>query len=107
MLWHVLDALQISKALRLEPSDDLLAPENIALRCSASVVQIMQVSYGSVPRPGAEIKGPFDYKKIPQQDCFAILRCNIKELDLLYLGDIHQRAVYKIGEPLVSVWVAP
>ena len=66
-----------------------------------------RVSYGSVPRPGVEIKGPFDYKKIPQQDCFAILRCNIKELDLLYLGDIHQRAVYKIGEPLVSVWVAP
>ena len=66
-----------------------------------------RVSYGSVPRPGTEINGPFDYKKVPRQDCFAILKCNIKELDLLYLGDIHQRAIYKMGDPWVSVWVAP
>ena len=44
---------------------------------------------------------------LKKSNCFAILRCNIKELDLLYLGDIHQRAVYKIGERLASVWVAP
>ena len=54
MLWHVLDALQITVGVRLEPLDDLLAPENMALRCSASVVQIMQVPYGSVPRGESE-----------------------------------------------------
>ena len=85
---------------------DILTGSEVEAEWSRIPMQ-SRVSYGSVPRPGSEIKGPFDYKKNPRQDCFAILRCNIKELDLLYLGDIHQRAVYKIGERLASVWVAP
>jgi len=66
-----------------------------------------RVSYGSKPSPGSEIKGPFDYQKLPEQDKFAVLKCDIRELDLLYLGALHQRAVYKIGDPSISTWVAP
>ena len=66
-----------------------------------------RVSYGSKPSPGIEINGPFDYQKLPEQDNFAVLRCDIRELDLLYLGALHQRALYKTGEPAISTWVAP
>ncbi len=66
-----------------------------------------RISYGSIPPPGIEINGPFDYEKLPDQDNFAVLKCDIVELDLLYLGALHQRAFYKIGDPLISTWVAP
>ena len=66
-----------------------------------------RVSYGSIPPPGIEINGPFDYQKLPDQDNFAVLKCDVVELDLLYLGALHQRAFYKIGDPSVSTWVAP
>ena len=66
-----------------------------------------RVSYGSKPSPGSEIKGPFEYQKLPEQDKFAVLKCDIRELDLLYLGALHQRAVYKTGDPSISTWVAP
>ncbi len=66
-----------------------------------------RVSYGSKPSPGIEINGPFDYQKLPEQDNFAVLRCYIRALDLLYLGALHQRALYKIGDPAIFTWVAP
>ena len=66
-----------------------------------------RVSYGSKPSPGIEINGPFDYQKLPEQDNFAVLRCHIRALDLLYLGALHQRALYKIGDPAIFTWVAP
>ena len=66
-----------------------------------------RISYGSIPPPGVEINTPFSYQKIAQQDIFAVLRCNIIELDLLYLGPSHQRALYKIGDTSISTWVAP
>ena len=66
-----------------------------------------RVSYGSKPSSGIEINGPFDYQKLPEQDNFAVLRCDIRELDLLYLGALHQRALYKTGDPAISTWVAP
>ena len=66
-----------------------------------------RVSYGSKPSPGIEVNGPFDYQKLPKQDNFAVLRCDIRALDLLYLGALHQRALYKTGNPAISTWVAP
>ena len=66
-----------------------------------------RVSYGSKPSPGIEVNGPFDYQKLPEQDNFAVLRCDIRALDLLYLGALHQRALYKTGDPAISKWVAP
>ena len=66
-----------------------------------------RVSYGSIPRPGFEIESPFDYKKISAQDNFAVLKCEINELDLLFLGDKHQRAVYKKKDYWGATWVAP
>ena len=66
-----------------------------------------RVSYGSKPSPGIEINGPFDYQKLQEQDNFAVLRCDIRALDLLYLGALHQRALYKTGDPSISTWVAP
>ena len=66
-----------------------------------------RVSYGSKPSPGIEINGPFDYQKLPEQDNFAVLRCELRALDLLYLGALHQRALYKTGDPAISTWVAP
>jgi hypothetical protein len=53
------------------------------------------------------INSPFEYQKLPEQDNFAVLRCDIRELDLLYLGDIHQRAIHRKGDPWTSRWVAP
>jgi pyridoxine/pyridoxamine 5'-phosphate oxidase len=66
-----------------------------------------RVSYGSTPCPGIAINSPFEYQKVPEQDNFAVLRCYIRELDLLYLGDIHQRAIHRRGDPWTSTWVAP
>ena len=66
-----------------------------------------RVSYGSIPPPGIKINGPFDYQKVSEQDNFAVLRCDIRELDLLYLGAMHQRAIYKLGDYWISNWVAP
>ena len=66
-----------------------------------------RVSYGSIPPPGMEIDSPFDYQKHPKQDNFAVLRCDIRELDLLYLGTLHQRAIYTNANFWEAKWVAP
>ena len=66
-----------------------------------------RASYGSIPRPGFEIESPFDYEKISNQDNFAVLKCDINELDLLFLGDRHQRAVYNKKDFGGATWLAP
>ena len=85
---------------------DILKGTNV--ECEWNQIPVRsRVSYGSIPCPGIAIKGPFDYQKVPKQNNFAVLRCDIMELDLLYLGDIHQRSIHRKGDCWISTWVAP
>ena len=64
-------------------------------------------SYGHTPPPGITISQPFEYQVSPSQDRFAVLDCSIQEMDLLYLGHQHQRAIYRAVDQWEGRWVVP
>ena len=66
-----------------------------------------RVGYGSVPSSGIKIMGPFEYQTTSKQSSFAVLKCKIRVLDLLYLGSKHQRAIYRKSDKWRASWVAP
>ncbi|GGX45561.1 hypothetical protein GCM10007385_11320 [Tateyamaria omphalii] len=66
-----------------------------------------RVSYGTTPDPGTPIQGAFAYEKPPVRERFAVLRCAIDHIDLVYLGQKHQRAAYVREDGWQGTWLAP
>ena len=66
-----------------------------------------RISYGCSPAPGTKINKPFAYKKLSLQENFAVLRCGIKEFDVLYLGAEHQRATFQKINNWRGHWLVP
>jgi pyridoxine/pyridoxamine 5'-phosphate oxidase len=66
-----------------------------------------RISYGCSPKSGTKIEEPFAYKKLSLQENFAVLRCIIKEFDVLYLGAQHQRAKFEKINNWRGHWLAP
>lgn len=71
------------------------------------VPQGSRVSYGTEPAPGTVIDHVYAYDKPPKRDRFAVLRCAVREMDLVHLGGQHRRAVYVRDDDFAGQWVAP
>lgn len=63
--------------------------------------------YGARPVPGTPISTPFDYVKPGDFAGFAVLRCVIREMELMQLEDPHRRAVFMREDGWRGTWVVP
>jgi pyridoxamine 5'-phosphate oxidase len=64
--------------------------------------------YGSQPPPGAPMAHPQQLIAQENPDTFAVLLCNIKEIETLYLGpDLHRRAKFSALTAWAGEWLAP
>lgn len=102
MIWLPKPRLQI----RLIANVDIVEG-NAAASAWDSVPVRSRVSYGTRPDPGQPIEHAFAYEKVPDRTRFAILRCNVTDIDLVSLTEPHVRAVYQRSEGWVGTWVAP
>ena len=66
-----------------------------------------RVSYGTIPRPGTPIASVYDYEKPAERDRFAVLHCQLVEIDLVHLGQQHRRAHYSADTDWHGTWLAP
>jgi len=66
-----------------------------------------RVAYGAMPAPSVPIAGPEAYQTTPDPAAFAVLTCCAKQIDVLHLGEVHQRAIYSRDSDWVGQWVAP
>ena len=66
-----------------------------------------RISYGTKPVPGKAITGPFDYEKPAEQARFAVLKGHVQQIEVLYLGTKHQRALYKRIDDWSGQWLSP
>jgi pyridoxamine 5'-phosphate oxidase len=64
-------------------------------------------SYGVTPPPGAPIAHALDYVKDPDPATFAVLTCQVMQMDLVHLGTDHRRAAYSRDDDWSGQWLAP
>lgn len=68
-------------------------------------------SYGVTPPPGSVIDGPAAYRKLSNRDQFAVMLCEVMQIDAVSLHMPHQRAVARRqpsqGGDWVTNWLAP
>ena len=92
--------------LRLEVCFDIMTGLDVAGRWNA-VPHASRISYGTHPVPGQPIVGPFDYEKLAEQERFAVLKGHVQQIEVLYLGTKHQRALYKRSDDWCGQWISP
>ena len=92
--------------LRLEVCFEILMGLDVADRWNA-VPTASRISYGTHPVPGQSIMGPFDYEKPAEQARFAVLKGCVQQIEVLYLGAKHQRALYKRADDWCGQWISP
>lgn len=66
-----------------------------------------RVSYGTAPVPGTPIDHVYAYDKPPVRDRFAVLSCDVHEMDVVHLGAQHRRALFRAEDDWTGQWVAP
>ena len=92
--------------LRLEVCFDILTGLDVA-DCWNAVPPASRISYGTQPVPGQPIAGPFDYEKPTEQARFSVLKGHVQQIEVLYLGTKHQRALYKRTDHWCGQWISP
>ena len=73
----------------------------------AGVPENSRVSYGTEPAPGMPIPSVHAYEKPPRRARFAVLTCDLTEIDLVHLGTPHRRARFVAADGWAGTWVAP
>ncbi|MEE4346333.1 MAG: pyridoxamine 5'-phosphate oxidase family protein, partial [Paracoccaceae bacterium] len=64
--------------------------------------------YGGTPAPGVLLAHPSEVEGLPDPAAFAILRCDIREIETLHLGaDLHRRARFRREDAWQGAWLAP
>lgn len=66
-----------------------------------------RTSYGVSPAPGTPIPNAYAYEKQARFESFTVLICHLEEIELMHLGDIHRRAVFKGDDGWAGTWVVP
>lgn len=101
-IWHPRQKLQVRLACRVSIS---LGPE-VEDRWQR-VPEASRVAYGATPAPGTPIQHPQAYEVHPELDTFAVLSCQIDEIDLLHLGAFHRRARFNRSDNWAGEWRVP
>jgi hypothetical protein len=64
-------------------------------------------SYGVTPPPGTAIIGALDYVKEPDPATFAVLICDVMQIDVVHLGARHRRAAFSRCDDWAGQWLSP
>lgn len=103
LVWEQKAHLQI----RLRVHVEIKSGEAVAEQWQR-VPQAARKVYGSQPPPGTPIDYPEQLSAQANPGSFAVLVCNIKEIETLYLGpDMHRRAKFCADTAWVGQWLAP
>lgn len=103
LLWWVEDLdLQIRMQCRVEILDGTKLDEDWKNIPAAS-----RVSYGTLPPPGTPIETALEYEKPPVRERFCVLRCHLRYLDLIHLGQDHRRVAYTQARDWDGQWLSP
>ena len=92
--------------IRLTASVVILTGEDVDAQW-ANVPPASRVSYGTEPAPGTPIAQVYEYEKPPTRDRFAVLRCQVTEMDLVHLGAQHRRAGFVRQDGWQGSWLTP
>ncbi|KHA51803.1 pyridoxamine 5'-phosphate oxidase family protein [Sulfitobacter geojensis] len=66
-----------------------------------------RVSYGTKPTPGTPIADVYAYEKPAERSRFAVLKCELTQMDLVHLDARHRRALFEAQNGWQGTWVAP
>lgn len=101
-VWDSVQHLQI----RARAEVDIVSGPDAA-EIWARVPDPSRQSYGVIPAPGQPIPDALAYDKVPDPATFAVLRCRIVAIDVLYLGDSHRRARFLRTDDWAGQWLSP
>lgn len=73
----------------------------------AQVPVTARVSYGTQPVPGTPIAEVHAYEKPADRSRFAVLKCQLTQMDLVHLDVRHRRAVFTAQDGWQGRWLAP
>ena len=73
----------------------------------AKVPDPSRQSYGVTPAPGEPIPQALAYTKEPDAATFAVLRCQIRAIDAVHLGERHRRARFLRADGWAGQWLSP
>lgn len=92
--------------IRLTADVDILSGPEVEPQW-ARVPAGSRVSYGTEPIPGTPINHVYAYEKPSLRSRFAVLRCNLAQIDLVHLPTRHRRGVFTRQDNWRGTWVAP
>lgn len=65
-------------------------------------------AYSSDHRPGKPIASALDYEQTPDPQAFAVLRMELRQMELLHLGNQHhRRALFSRDDDWAGKWLVP
>lgn len=102
---HVWDA-SAHLQLRLEAEASILTGPEVAALWEA-MPDAQRRSYGGAPAPGQPIGQALAYAKQPDPAAFAVVRLQLRGMDVLHLGPSHRRARFEGSSGWHGVWLAP
>lgn len=102
MIWDARPKLQI----RLSARVTIRTGEAVAHQWSR-IPDGSRMAYGASPAPGTPIRSAHDYRKLAHFDGFAVLCCEIIEIELMQLSEIHRRAVFNGLDGWRGEWRVP
>lgn len=73
----------------------------------ARVPATSRVSYGTEPLPGTPIVQVYAYEKPANRSRFAVLDCQLTQIDLVHLDTRHRRAAFSVTDGWRGKWLAP
>jgi pyridoxine/pyridoxamine 5'-phosphate oxidase len=73
----------------------------------AKVPVASRVSYATKPAPGTRIGDVYAYEKPAKRSRFAVLRCELTQVDLVHLDARHRRALFVAQDGWQGTWLAP
>lgn len=101
-VWEPKRDLQI----RLQTTVTILSGDDVTARWK-EVPDPARQSYGVTPPPGTPIATALDYVKDPDPATFAVLICDVQQIDAVHLGDRHRRAVFARDRDWAGQWLSP
>lgn len=102
LIWN--DDAQVQ--LRMQAEVFIQTGQSVAAQW-ARVPDPSRQSYGTTPPPGTPIADALDYTKPCDPAAFCVLHCQVVDMDVVHLGDVHRRAQFTRARDWAGQWLSP
>ena len=92
--------------IRLEADVTILTGLDVAALW-ARVPDAARTAYGGSPAPGGPLADALAYDKTPDPARFAVVRLQVRAMDVLHLGPDHRRARFVRADGWSGTWLVP